>query len=197
MIREPPIRDAKDVNLTKGKIMIKSQKVLSGYDGTKATVGDVVYDESGLEGSVAYVGTGEFVVDWGKTLHIFPKVVMNLLRQWKTYIKVNGFLVPAPAEEFTEGVAYAADPSHPEFNYTFQLGWPLTASVKRLFARGLAHRTAANAIAHAKAMLGIDPYARESLDEAWDERPAPPAGEDLPEPGRDAVPLTPPEASSL
>lgn len=46
-------------------------------------------------------------------------------------------------------------------------------------------------------MLGIDPYARDSFDEAWDERPAPPAGEGLPESERDAVPPTPPEASSL
>ena len=176
--------------------MLESQKVIRGYDGTKATVGDVVYNESGLEGSVAYVGTGEFVVDWGKTLHIFPKVVMSQLRQWKTYIKVNGFLVPAPVEEFTEGIVHIADPGHVGFTYNFPVGPIATRETRQVFARGLVHRTAANAIAHAKAMLGIDPYARDSLDEAWDERPAPPAGEGLPEPGRDAVPPTPPEASS-
>ena len=177
--------------------MIESQKVIRGYDGTKATVGDVVYNESGLEGSVAYVGAGEFVVDWGKTLRIFPKVVTSQLRQRETYIKVNGFLIPAPAEEFTEDVAYVADADHLEFTYAFQLGRSLPPSMKQLFARGLVHRTAANAIAHAKAMIGIDPYAQESLEDAWDERPVPPAGEDLPGPGRDAVPLASHGASSI
>lgn len=177
--------------------MLESQKVIRGYDGTKATVGDVVYNESGLEGSVAYVGAGEFVVDWGKTLRIFPKVVMSQLRQWETYINVNGFLVPAPAEEFTEGLVYIADPEYAGFHYSYLIVHTITQETQRLFARGLAHRSAVNAIAHAKAMVGIDPYARKSLDDAWDEEPAPPAGEGLSRPGSDAAPPTPPEGSSL
>ena len=150
----------------KGKIMIESQKVTLGYDGTKATVGDVVYNESGLAGSVAYVGAGEFVVDWGKTLRIFPKVVMSQLRQRKTYIKVNGFLIPAPAEEFTEGIVHIADPGHVGFTYNFPVGPIIARETRQIFARGLAHRTAANAIAHAKAMIGIDPWKEASLGDA-------------------------------
>ena len=146
--------------------MIESQKVIRGYDGTKATVGDVVYNESGLEGSVAYVGAGEFVVDWGKTLRIFPKVVTSQLRQRKTYIKVNGFLIPAPAEEFTEGIVHIADPGHVGFTYNFPVGPIIARETRQIFARGLAHRTAANAIAHAKAMIGIDPWKEASLGDA-------------------------------
>ena len=48
-----------------------------------------------------------------------------------------------------------------------------------------------------KGKIMIDPYAGESLDDAWDERPAPPAGEGLPRAGSDAARPTPPEGSSL
>jgi len=94
-------------------------------------------------------------------------------------------------------LVYIADPGQVEFNYVYLIGPNLSLGTKMLFARGLTHRSAVNAIAHAKAMIGIDPYAGESLDDAWGERPAPPAGEDLPETGGDAVPPTPPEGSSL
>ena len=173
--------------------MLERKVMWREYDGHTAVVGDRVCRETGVEGTVVCVGERQFAVEIGKSLWIYAKSSSGRLWRRENYIEVNGFLAPAPVEEFTEGVAYVADPGQVEFHYTLKLGW----SVKRLFARGLIHHTAANAIAHAKAMLGIDPYARDSLDDAWDERPAPPAGEGLPESERDAVPPTPSEASSL
>ena len=172
------------------------------YNGMQAAVGDEVFHEGVLQGTVVYVGKTEFVVEFQQLLHrefvwVFHKADPSRLQQRDSLIRVNGFLVPAPAEEFTEGVVYTANPWYVEFYYSHQIGSNISPKTKLLFARGLAHRSAANAIAHAKAMLGIDPYARDSLDDAWDERPTPPAGEGLPRAGRDAVPLTPPGASSL
>ena len=144
-----------------------------------------------------YVGKSQLIVEFEESLWIYAKSVWGKLWLMENCIEVNGFLVPAPAEEFTEGVAHVADPGLVEFTYDCELGSTLTLGAKWLFARGLVHRSAANAIAHAKAMLGIDPYAGESLDDALDERPAPPAGEDLPETGSGAARPRPPEGSSL
>ena len=48
-----------------------------------------------------------------------------------------------------------------------------------------------------KGKIMLDPYVRESLDDAWDERPVPPAGKGLSRPESDAAYPTPPEGSSL
>ena len=177
--------------------MLERKMMLQEYNGQTAAVGDRVLNADSVEGEVVYVNERQFVVDLGQHLWVHTKGIPGRLWQREAYIKVNGFLVPAPAEQFAEGIVHIADPGHVGFTYNFPVGPILTRETRQVFARGLAHRTAANAIAHAKAMIGIDPYAWEPLDEAWDERPAPPAGEGLPEPGRDAVPPTPPEASSL
>ena len=169
------------------------RKVMSRvYDGHTAAVGDHVCQENGAEGKVVYVGERQFVVEIDNYLWIYAKSSSGRLWLMENYITVNGFLVPAPVEEFIEGVVYIADPGQVEFQYSYLIGHTITPEVKLLFARGLTHRSEANAIAHAKAMLGIDPYARDSLDDAWDERPTPPAGEGLPRAGGDAVPPTPP-----
>ena len=197
MTGKPPIQGVKGVNLTKGKIMLERKMMRREYNGQTAAVGDRVFRRNGLEGKVVHVSEGQFVIESEGRLLVYRKDLRDRLWGVADYIQVNGFLVPAPAEEFTEGVAHVADPGLVEFTYDCELGSILTLGAKWLFARGLVHRSAANAIAHAKAMVGIDPYAGESLDDALDEWPAPPAEEDLPETGGDAVPPTPPEGSSL
>ena len=177
------------------------------YDGMQAAIGDEVFHEGVLQGTVAqgtvvYVGKTEFVVEFQQLLHrefiwVFHRADPSRLQQRDFRIRVNGFLVPAPAEQFTDDLAYIAAPGHVEFHYAYMIGRTITQEIKLLFERGVLHRSAANAIAHAKAMVGIDPYARESLDDAWDERPVPPAGEGLSRPESDAVRPTPPEGSSL
>ena len=194
MTGKPPTRDVKGVNLTKGKIMLERKMMRREYDGHTAAVGDRVARDDGTEGEVVYVGERQFVVEF-ESLWVYAKGVRGKLWLIENCVIVNGFLVPAPVEEFTEGVVYIADPGYVEF-YSYLIGSTINLKTKLLFARGLAHRSEANAIAHAKAMIGIDPYTRESLDDAWDERPTPPAGEGLPRTGGDAVPPTPSEGSS-
>ena len=196
MTGKSPIQGVKGVNLTKGKIMLERKVIPREYDGQTAAVGDRVARDDGTEGEVVYVGERQFVVEF-ESLWVYAKGVRGKLWLIENCVIVNGFLIPAPAEEFTDDLVYIADPGQVEFNYVYLICRNITLETKLLFARGLAHRSEANAIAHAKAMIGIDPYARESLDDAWDERPVPPAGEGLPGPGGDAAPPTPPEGSSL
>ena len=202
MMEKPPTRDVKGANLTKGKIMLERKVMPREYDGHTAAVGDRVARvarvarDDGTEGEVVYVGELQFVVEF-ESLWVYAKGVRGQLWLRENYIIVNGFLVPAPAEEFAEGLVYIANPGHVEFHYFYRIGRTITQEAKLLFGRGVLHRSAANAIAHAKAMIGIDPYARESLDDAWDERPTPPAGEALPGPGGDAVPPHAARGSSL
>ena len=197
MMEKPPIQGVKGVNLTKGKIMLERKVMPREYGGHTAAVGDSVANSNGEVGEVVYVGESQFVVEFGQKLWVYRKGGSNKLWVMENYIEVNGFLAPAPAEEFTEGKAYIAAPGHVEFHYVYMIGRTITQEIRLLFERGVLHRSAANAIAHAKAMVGIDPYAGESLDDAWHERPVPPAGEGLPGPESDAARPTPPGASSL
>ena len=177
--------------------MLERKVMPRGYDGHTAAVGDRVANSNGEVGEVVYVGKSQLIVEFEESLWTYTKGVWGQLWLGENYIEVNGFLVPAPAEQFTEGLVHIADPGHVGFTYACPIGCTIARETKLLFARGLTHRSAANAIAHAKAMVGIDPYARESLDDAWDERPVPPAGEGLPGTGSDAARPTPPEGSSL
>lgn len=177
--------------------MLEQNVRIREYDGRTAAVGDRVSRRDGVEGEVVYVGESQLLVEFEQSLWIYTKGDCGKLWLMENYIIVNGFLVPAPAKQFADDLVYIADPGHVELHYSYLIGHTITRETKLLFARGLTHRSAANAIAHAKAMVGINPYARESLDDAWDERPTPPAGEDLPETGGDAVHPTPPEGSSL
>ena len=71
-------------------------------------------------------------------------------------IMVNGFEVPAPLDEMPQDgdVVWVPNPLNRDFvSYLFFRG-----TVGALgFARGLLHTTNEAAVAHAKAMLGIDP----------------------------------------
>lgn len=183
MMEKPPIQGVKGVNLTKGKIMLERKMMRREYNGQTAVVGDRVFRRNGMEGKVVYVSEGQFVIESEGRLLVYRKDLRDRLWGAADYIQVNGFLIPAPAEQFAEGVVYIADPGHVEFHHSYLIGHSIPLKTKLLFGRGLAHRSAVNAIAHAKAMVGIDPYARESLDDVWDERPTPPAGEVLPRAG--------------
>lgn len=76
-------------------------------------------------------------------------------------IKVNGFDVPEPLKEITDGaIVWLASCHHEKFsdwyNYSEDTSWK-----RRALARGLFHTTKEAAVAHAKAMLGIDPNGEE------------------------------------
>lgn len=162
---------------------MKKSIVFKPYDGMAAEVGDVVYsayipegEKAAVPGKVVYTNETQFIVDWGllNALATFTRVTAErYLNYGVEQFLVNGFAVPAPLEKDPgEGhVVYVADPTLSEWYGTLihiQIGRVLRALV---IARGLAHDTAAAAIAHAKAMVGVDPTARESPDDAYDELP--------------------------
>lgn len=72
-------------------------------------------------------------------------------------ITVNGFTVPKPLWATPARLAnyYLACPSHQDYCVSYD--WTNTSYEKLLLERGLIHATQEAAIAHAKAMLGIDP----------------------------------------
>ena len=80
-------------------------------------------------------------------------------------IKVNGFDVPEPMrDEPAENATYAvAQPSEGDYYNEFSWGGCLLET--NWLQRGLLHSTKEAAVAHAKAMLGIDPYATEDADD--------------------------------
>ena len=80
-------------------------------------------------------------------------------------IKVNGFDVPEPMREAPAKAAryYVASTQSREWYLSRTWGgWELDL---RCLRRGLVYATAEAAVAHAKAMLGIDPYATEGADD--------------------------------
>jgi len=76
------------------------------------------------------------------------------IRRKPQYIMVNGFKVPKPLDS-SEGrnVVFVPRPDYPIMSdsYGARLG------IERMVKLGIAHGTQDRAIAHAKAMLGIDP----------------------------------------
>lgn len=150
------------------------------YDGMKAKLGDVVYKRRGIADApsppqkVVYVGEVEFVAESpaGRLMTYKKDTAERHFVQTVRRLLVNGFEVPAPLEKDPgEGQeVYAADPTLPEWhNRITKAAMP---SRLRVISRGLAHDTAAAAIAHAKAMAGVDPYAAPvSLDDAYDNLP--------------------------
>ena len=80
-------------------------------------------------------------------------------------IKVNGFDVPEPMREPVAVCTpfYLADATVSKYYSEFY--WTAAESDTSWLARGLLHTTAEAAVAHAKAMLGIDPYADEGADD--------------------------------
>lgn len=80
-------------------------------------------------------------------------------------IKVNGFDVPEPMREApAKGERYyVVAPT--EENWCSVQSWDGYVSEQTWLSRGVAHSTKEAAVAHAKAMLGIDPYATEDADD--------------------------------
>ena len=81
-------------------------------------------------------------------------------------IKVNGFDVPEPMREAPARCTayYLACPTDSEYyNYVRWSSGDLQE--RHWLSRGMLHSTKEAAIAHAKAMLGIDPYADEDADD--------------------------------
>ena len=74
-------------------------------------------------------------------------------------IKVNGFDVPAPMSEAPEDEAKIFFPSISHDDFYDETYWQGAACDKLWLVRGVLHSTKSAAIAHAKAMLGIDPNA--------------------------------------
>ena len=157
---------------------MKKSIVFKPYDGMAAKVGDVVYsayipkgEQAAVPGKVVYTNETQLIVDWGCTndLATFARVTAGRhLSYGVEQFLVNGFEVPAPleADPGEDQVVYAADPTLLEWYCTL----PREAVVyrPRAIARGLAHDTAEAAIAHAKAMAGVNPTARKSFDDAYD-----------------------------
>ena len=80
---------------------------------------------------------------------------MKYRRKPKT-IKVNGFNVPEPLKEITDGaIVWLAPCHHEEFADRYAY-WKDERWKRRALQRGLFHATKEDAAAHAKAMLGID-----------------------------------------
>lgn len=77
-------------------------------------------------------------------------------RRSNTVIKVNGFDVPAPLKDLLEaGIPYyVADPSSTIWYTKLRTG---TVALRTLLNRGLVHDSQEAAVAHAKALLGINP----------------------------------------
>lgn len=160
---------------------MKKSIVFKPYDGMAAKVGDIVYsayipevEKAAVAGKVVYTNETEFVVDWGlpNSLATFSRVTAERHLNYVTeQFLVNGFEVPAPLEKDPgkDQVVYAADPTLRKWYCT--LTQEAVVHRSRAIARGLAYDTADAAIARAKAMAGVDPTARESLDDAYDNLP--------------------------
>ena len=80
-------------------------------------------------------------------------------------IKVNGFDVPEPTQSapLADEQYYVAAPGY--VNWYWAQSWGGFNSEQTLVRRGVLHSTKEAAVAHAKAMLGIDPYATEDADD--------------------------------
>lgn len=78
-----------------------------------------------------------------------------VVRRKPQYIMVNGFKVPRPLSlPLKDGYLYVADIGREEFYEAIQVG---SIWADRAKQRGIAHATKEAAIAHAKAMLGLNP----------------------------------------
>lgn len=72
-------------------------------------------------------------------------------------IKVNGFEVPEPLKEVADGATVWLAVCHQEKFVEWYDYWKNESWIELALQRGLLHETKEAAVAHAKAMLGIDP----------------------------------------
>lgn len=80
-------------------------------------------------------------------------------------IRVNGFDVPEPMRESPAWDTGCYLASTHAVNYYELVVWYGYVCDTRWLSRGMLHTTKEAAVAHAKAMLGIDPYATEDADD--------------------------------
>lgn len=116
---------------------------------------DSVYNLAGVVDGVLlrYTTEGVYIVNQVTDLDLFMKVEV------KTH-KVNGFEVPAPVtnpEDMKVGVTYyGAD--NTDLDWHFGTTWANDAKDKAWIARKLVFMSKEDAIANAKAMVGVNPY---------------------------------------
>ena len=150
------------------------------YNGMEAKLGDVVYKPRGIADAstspqkVVYVGRESFATEFsdGRLMTYRKATAEKYLAKTEQRLLVNGFEVLAPLEaDPGEGrTIYVADPALPA--WYFEVPQSSTANKALLIVRGLTHATAAAAITHAKAIVGVDPYAAPVfLDDAYDNLP--------------------------
>ena len=154
---------------------MKKSIVFKPYDGMAAKVGDVVYsayipegEKAAVPGKVVYTNETQLIVDWGWTndLASFTRATArHHLSYGVEQFLVNGFEVPRPIREVEDAneVLYVATPENLDF---CQPVFPGDAWRALLIRRQLVHKTSLAAVAHAKAMLGIDPRKELSLEDA-------------------------------
>ena len=154
---------------------MKKSIVFKPYDGMAAKVGDVVYpayipkgEKAEVSGKVVYTNETQFIVDWGCTndLASFARATArHHLSYGVEQFLVNGFEVPCPISEVEDAheVLYVAAPEARDFYWHLYPSDPRRALPIR---RQLVHKTRLAAVAHAKAMLGIDPWKEASLEDA-------------------------------
>ena len=164
---------------------MKKSIVFKPYDGMAAKVGDVVYsaytpegEKAAVPGKVVYTNETQFIVDWGcaNDLASFARATArHHLCYGVEQFLVNGFEVPAPLDALpTSGRVFIASPAAPAFYIRIL---DVRKSVLSFaLSRGLLYASPADAIACAKAMVGINPAGanpaeRESLDDAYDNLP--------------------------
>lgn len=98
-------------------------------------------DESQVQGTLRNIGGGACVEP--EDFRLKPRT-----------ITVNGREIVAGEVETPHGKYFTADPM--QYDYFMEYTWTDQDCDSRFLERGLVHLTKENAIAHAKAMLGID-----------------------------------------
>lgn len=129
----------------------------SPYNVEQAAVGDIVTILEGPSAKVVYI-TGKYLsLEHGDGVLsvVSKKKAHNYLKVLNNYVVVNGFQVPRPLEKIPDDctVVYIADPTSNQHYYA--LDTEIEDAVALLLQRNLLHATSANAIAYAKAMIGI------------------------------------------
>ena len=164
---------------------MKKSIVFKPYDGMAGKVGDVVYsayipegEKAAISGKVVYMNEAQLIVDWGRpdSLASFARATAGKhLRYEVERFIVNGFEVPAPLDVLPKsGKVFIASPTAPAFY--LRILDVRKSVLSFVLSRGLLYASQADAIACAKAMVGINPIVidlaeRESLDDAYDNLP--------------------------
>jgi hypothetical protein len=101
---------------------------------------------------------------WGDASDLYHRIgdMVRFPEKWQIrrkpqYIMVNGFKVPKPLDVMPKRDDDYYGPCFDNREFYESYSWASDSVDDRLFARKVIHATKEAAIAHAKAMLGIDP----------------------------------------